>query len=90
MFFRVSPRLRLVRRFTIGWLLVLLVAVYLEFLKWMRVCSIPRVGSYGTLETRMGYALTCLKGKVQKKRWQKVDGNTQQQENFCSESPFAW
>jgi nucleoside phosphorylase len=54
MFFRISPRLRLVRRLFIDWLLVVLVAVYLEFLKWMSVRSMPRVGPSGTEEHAPG------------------------------------
>lgn len=50
MMFRVSPRLRQVGRHSIGWLLVLLVAVCFELLQWMRARSISRVASYGTEE----------------------------------------
>lgn len=48
MILRISPRLRQAGRLSIGWLLVLLVAVCFEFLKWMRVRSIPRVAPYWT------------------------------------------
>ena len=46
MILRVSPRLRQVERLTTGWLLVLLVAVSLEFLKWMRVRSTRGIELY--------------------------------------------
>lgn len=43
MILRVSPRLRQVERLAAGWLLILLVAASLEFLKWMRTHPIQGI-----------------------------------------------
>src|SRR5437660_782106 len=56
MIFRGSPRLRRVGWLPIGWLFVLLVAVSIEFLKWMRTRSISRVGSSRAEENATGFS----------------------------------
>ncbi|HZO72790.1 MAG TPA: hypothetical protein VFB60_11360 [Ktedonobacteraceae bacterium] len=52
---RVSPHSHQVRRLLACWLLVLLVAVSLEFLRWMKVRSLSRVGLYGTEENTTAF-----------------------------------